>query len=268
MAQIPAINCEFCNNELAALYCVECQQVLCIKCRQNIHDKVPICKDHEVIKNHFDENCIFRPIPECETHKSAFLYHCCTCDCLTCKECMTDNHNEHKIEKIKTVADASRQNVNHIIEKLKAKVNIAKKKLETIDTEHISKIQSDFDSYVTIVADTADNLYKIIDRYKLIHNNTASDFKVIESEDLYRKRAFFQRRYEEVLDRLLKFENLLVETHDSTFLTQWKALQKDIEIINEETDDPLLTPRCIESFNKYDFTKLVIDEIGEKFKMR
>ncbi|CAG2184699.1 unnamed protein product [Mytilus edulis] len=144
----------------------------------------------------------------------------------------------------------------------------SQKKLETIDTEQSIQIQADCLSYVKKVEETVDDLHMIVDRHKLIPLTTASDFKDIENEDLGRKRVFFRRRHDETAIRLLKFENLLKETHDSTFLTEWKALQTDVQMNNEETDDPLVAPRRIESFNQKKLTKFVIDEIDEKFQMK
>ncbi|VDI37452.1 Hypothetical predicted protein [Mytilus galloprovincialis] len=267
MAQIAAQKCEFSCDKVAVLYCKGCGQFLCIECRQNVHDKVRQFKDHEVVDIHKEGNRV-RPNPVCETHNNQFLYYCSKCECLTCAECMTSSHNEHKTEKIKIVADARRQNVNQIIEQLKTKVETVKKKLETIDTEHSIQIKSDCESYVKTVEDTVNDLHTIVDRHKLIPMTTASDFKIIENEDLGRKRAFFRSRHDETADRLLKFENLLLEKHDSFFLTEWKALQTDVKMNDEETDDPLAAPRRLDSFNQKKLTKSVIDEIDEKFQMK
>lgn len=267
MAQIAARKCGFCNNAVAALFCKDCHQILCVECRQNVHDKVPFLQDHKVTNIQKEENRVFRPQPVCETHKNQFLYYCSKCECLTCAECMTSNHNEHKTEKIKTVADTCRQTVNQIIEKIKTKVEIVKKKLETIDTEHSAQIKSNCESYIATVSKTMGELYEIIDRYKVIHLTTASDFTDIEKQDLERKKTFFKRLHDDTADRLLKFENLLLETHDSTFLTEWKALQTDVQINDEETDDPLVAPKRIDGFNQIKLTRSVIDEIDENFQL-
>ncbi|VDI14744.1 Hypothetical predicted protein [Mytilus galloprovincialis] len=266
MAQIAAQKCEFSCDEVAVLYCKGCDQFLCIECRQNVHDKVRKFKDHEVVNIHKEGNRV-RPNPVCETHENQFLYYCSKCECLTCAECMTSSHNEHKTEKIKIVADSRRQNVDQIIQQLKTKVEKVKQKLETIDTEYSAQIKSDSESYVEMVEKTVDDLLKIVDRHKLIPLTTASDFKNIENEDLGRKRAFFKNRQDDIVDRLLKFENLMQETHDSTFLTEWKAHQTDVQMNDEETDDPLVAPRRIESFNQKKLTKSVIEVIDEKFQI-
>ncbi|CAG2257451.1 unnamed protein product [Mytilus edulis] len=268
MAQIPARKCGFCNKEVGDLFCEDCHRILCVKCRQDVHDKVPFLQDHKVTNIQKEGNRVFRPQPVCETHKNQFLYYCSKCECLTCAECMTSNHNEHKTEKIKTVADTCRQTVIQYIEKIKTKVEVAKKKLETIDTEHSAQIKSDCESYVSKVTITSGELHEIIDRFKQIHMTTASDFKEIENQDLHNKGAFFKRRHDEIADRLLKFENLLQETNDCIFLTQWKALQTDVQITDEEIEDPLGCPRKLGLFNQSNFTRSVIEEIDETFQMR
>lgn len=268
MAQIPAIKCGFCKIAVADLYCEDCHQNLCVICRQNVHDKVPSFQGHKVANIQMEGNRVFKPHPVCETHKKQFLYYCRTCECLTCAECMTSNHNEHKTEKIKNVADTYRQTVNQYMEKIKTKVEIVQKKLEIIDTDHSAQIKSDCESYVSKVTITSGDVHEIIDRYKQIHITTASDFKEIENQDLHNKRAFFKRRHDEIADRLLKFKNLLQETNDCIFLTEWKALQTDVQITDGEIEDPLGCPRKLELFNQSSFTRSVIEEIDETFQLR
>lgn len=268
MAQIPASKCGFCKIALAALYCVDCHQILCIECRKTVHDKVPIFQDHKVTNIKQEGNRVFKPHPVCKIHNNQFLYYCSECDCLTCAECMTSTHNGHKTEKIKNVADARRQTVNQIIDHLKTKVETVKRYLKTIDKEYSTSILSDCESYESKVEKTTGELHEIIDRYKLIHLTTASDFKDIENQDLDKKRAFLKRRHDETADRLLKFENLLQEKHESTFLTDWKAFQIDVKTMKEETDDIPSSPNRIENFDRNAFTRSVIEEIEEKFQMR
>lgn len=268
MAQIPAIKCGFCKIAVAALYCEDCHQTLCVECRKNVHDKVPFLQDHKVANIQKGTNRVFKPHPVCETHANQFLYCCSKCECLTCAECMTSNHNEHKTEKTKPIADTCRQTVNQYMKKIKAKVEIVQQKIETIETEHFAQIKSNYESYVSKVMIISGELHEIIDRYKQIHLTSASDFKDIENQDLHNKIAFFRRRHDEIADSLLKFENLFQETNDCIFLTEWKALQTDVQITDEEIEDPLGCPRQLELFHQSNFTGLVIDEIEEKFQMR
>ncbi|VDI83986.1 Hypothetical predicted protein, partial [Mytilus galloprovincialis] len=267
MAQCTAQKCDFsCNDEVAVLYCKGCSRRLCLKCKLNVHDKVQQFKDHEVVNIEKEGNLVFKPQPVCVTHKKTFLYYCSRCECLTCEDCMTSNHNEHKTEKIRNVADACRANLNKIIEHFKTKVETVEKKLATIET-HAFEIKTDCASYVSRVENTTGELHSIIDRQKLISSTTASDFQYFENQILYGKKIFLNQHKNETADLLLKFENILRETNDSTFLIGWKALQTDVQIINEETVDPLLEPSCIEIFNPEIFTKSVIDEIDVQFQM-
>ncbi|VDI58781.1 Hypothetical predicted protein [Mytilus galloprovincialis] len=267
MAQRTAQKCEFSCNRVAVFYCKGCCQSLCLNCRQLIHDKVQLFKDHEVVNIERVGNLAFRPHPVCVTHRKRFLYYCSRCDCLTCEDCMTSNHSEHKTEKINNVADARRENVNQIIEQLETKVLIVEKKLATIKT-HEDQITDDCNLYVKSVEKTTRKLHSIFDRHELISFTTASNFQYFENQILNGKKVFFKRHYNETTDRLLKFKNLFLEKHDSTFLTEWKALQTEVQLINEETDDPLVDPSAIEIFNQEVFTKSVIDEIDEQFQMR
>lgn len=268
MAQIPASNCGFCENAIAVSYCTGCHQILCVECKQNVHDKVPFLKNHEVVNINKDGNRVFRPIPVCEIHKSTFRYYCNKCDCLTCEDCMTSIHNEHKTLKIKNVSDDHRKRVNEIIDFLKTKVEVYGNKLKIIDTEQYSKIDKDCESYITKIEETAGKLYKIIDRNKRIHRTTASDFKEIEKIELSKQRCFFQRLFDETADRILKFTNLVQETQDVIFFSDWKTLKTDIGIINEETDQPVKGPNQMKEFDEKNFTLTVIEEIDEQVILR
>lgn len=264
MAQIPLRNCGFCKNAIATLFCEGCHQTLCVDCKQNVHDKVPIFQDHEVVNIHKEGNRVFRSIPVCEIHKLSFRYYCNKCDCLTCEECMTSTHNEHRTEKIKHIADARRQGVNQIIDTLKTKVEINKNKLKIIEEEHYPQITEQCQSYVSKVEETAGELHNIVDRNTLIYKTTASDFNEIEKQESNKRQSFFQRLHEDSADRILKFNNLMQEKNDIIFIVEMKNLHSDIEVINEETEHPLNGPKHMDGFVKSKFTRAVIEEIDEQ----
>ncbi|CAC5367770.1 unnamed protein product [Mytilus coruscus] len=266
MAQTPSKNCAFCNKQ-AALYCYDCQQCLCPQCQQNFHDRVAVCRDHNVGDIHKAGNRIYKPLPICDSHKKEFLYYCGKCDCLTCKECMTSSHNGHITKEIKKIADIRRQDVDQIINKLKTKVEEIKKTLKTIDEDHSLHIQSDCDSYIENVEKTSAEVHQIINHYKHIDMTTAFDHRDNETHDLKGKRVFFQRLHNESSDRLLKFENLLQEPSDNSFFLEWKGLQKEYKIMTEESDQPLSSPRQIPSFNQDTFRRAIIDGIDKQFQM-
>ncbi|XP_076085559.1 uncharacterized protein LOC143056355 [Mytilus galloprovincialis] len=266
MAQIPSQNCTFCSK-LAALYCYDCQQCLCTQCQKNIHGIVAVCRDHKVGDIHKAGNRIYKPVPSCVTHNKEFICYCGKCDCLTCKECITSSHNGHITKEIKNIADIRRQDVNQIIDTLKTKVEEIGETLKIIDGSHSLQIQSDCDSYIENVEKTYQEMYQIIDRNKLINVTTATDFRENGKHDLKRKRVFYQRLINEYSDRLLKFENLLQEPHDSTFFTAWKCLQTDFQIMTEETEQPLVCPKRIDRFNKVTFIRAVIEDFDNQFEM-
>lgn len=268
MAQIPASNCGFCDNAVAVLYCAGCHQILCVECKQCVHDKVPFLKDHEVVNINKEGNRVFKPIPVCDIHNSTFRYYCSKCDCLTCEECMTSTHNEHRTIKIKNVSDDYRKSVNDIIDNLKKKVKINENKLKVIDREHFPKIDIYCESYISKVKKTAEELYSIIDRTNLIYKTTASDFREMEVIELNKKRSFFQRLKDESADRILKFKNIMQETNDIIFFTDLKNLKTDIEISNEESDQPLNGPNQIDEFDKTKFILAVIEDIDMQVMLR
>ncbi|CAG2194453.1 unnamed protein product [Mytilus edulis] len=266
MAQTPSKSCALCDKP-ATLYCYEDKQLLCFQCKKDIHDRVPVCRDHNVVDIHKAGTHIYKPVPACDSHEKEFLYYCSKCDCLICKECMTSSHNGHITKEIKSITDIHRQEVDEIINKLKTKVEELKKTLETIDGEHSLLIQSGCDSYIEVVEKTSAEIHQIIDHYKQIEMNTAFDFRDTETHNLKGTRVFFQRLHNESSDRLLKFENLLQEPHDNSFFLEWKGLQKEYKIMTEESEQSLSSPRQMSGFNQNRFRRAIIEGIDKQFQM-
>lgn len=267
MAQIVTKKCEFKGCKVATLYCNNCNLALCINCRQEVHDIFPEYKDHDIVKIQIGGTGVFKQQPVCDSHKSIFRFFCIACDCLICSECVTSTHNQHRTEKIDNFAKRCRHNMKQIIDQLKKKVEKVEMTIATIDKECSKQVQCDYESYVTIVNETTGELHNTIDRNNRIHLTTASDFKVNENENLLRKRIFFKHRHDETVDRFLKFEHVLQEKHDRMFIKEWKDLQTDIQIINEETDDSLEGPSRIETFNRKTFAIAIIEEMDEQFNI-
>ncbi|CAC5359771.1 EIF4G [Mytilus coruscus] len=234
MAQIPSRKCDVCkgvNVSTASLYCEECEQSLCKGCN-DFHGR--FCKDHNV-----------------------------TCKCLTCTECMTSSHNGHTTDPIEDAVDLYRENAIKIHGKLKAKVEILHGTLETIKTNKMRQLQSDYDSYVHKVEKTSQELYGIVDDIKKIDITTMSDFKTIEKQDLDAKRVFFQRHYDESNGTLLQIENLLQESHGVTFIKECERLQKEVHNMIE-IDQTLQAHQPIENFSEDKFMRAVIGEIDNR----
>ncbi|XP_071150359.1 hyaluronan mediated motility receptor-like [Mytilus edulis] len=266
MAQTPSKSCAFCNKP-ATLFCYEDKQFLCSQCKKDIHDRVAVCLDHNVVDIHEAGNRIYKPVPVCDSHKKEFIYYCSKCDCLACKECMTSSHNGHITKEIKKITDSHRQVVDKKINTLKTKVEEIKKTLQTIDGEHSLLIQSCCDSYIEDVDKTSEEILQIIDHYKQVEINNAFDFRDTETHNLKGTRVFFQRLQNESSDRLLKFENLLQEPHDNSFFLEWKDLQKENKLMTEESEQPLSSPRQMSGFKQKTFRRAIIDGIDKQFQM-
>ncbi|CAG2226101.1 unnamed protein product [Mytilus edulis] len=167
-AQVASNDCDFCdiNKRKASFYCDECEKFLCVECKRNIHDRVPIIQDHIVVDIKKTGGSVIKRKPVCLSHKQTFLYYCSKCECLTCKECMTSSHNGHTTETIKKIVDVNRVSANETHEKLKAKVEIVQRTLEAIKTKQMHQITSDVDSYVHKVEKTCREMYGIVDKTK------------------------------------------------------------------------------------------------------
>ncbi|XP_076088257.1 uncharacterized protein LOC143058680 [Mytilus galloprovincialis] len=266
MAQSPTKSCAVCDKP-ATLYCYEDKLFLCSQCRKDIHDRVTVCRDHNVVDIHKTGNRIYKPVPVCDSHKKEFLYYCCKCDCLACKECMTGSHNGHITKEIKSITDIHRQEVDEIINKLKTKVEELTKTLEIIDGEHSLLIQSGCDSYIEVVEKTSAGIHHIINHYKEIEMKSALKFRDTETDKLKETRVSFQRLHKESSDIMLKFENLLQEPHNNTFFLEWKGLQNEYKIMTGESEQPLSSPRQMSGLTQDTFRRAIFDGIDKQFKM-
>ncbi|VDH96988.1 Hypothetical predicted protein [Mytilus galloprovincialis] len=197
--QAPA-TCNFCEEDTKIKWkCINCDVLMCAKCKDKIHAKLKNSKDHNVID--IKEVGIYQgeldfSVLKCEEHtgQSAVMF-CTSCDRLVCTSCISKIHNGHGLVEIS-------EGYNLKLEKLKTEKTEAQKQLEelTKEKEKVSPV------------DIKDN-----EQYKvLIRKIEAQNIKIKTSADKYSeelkgelKRKLSELQVEKATKKLEKVEDNL-----------------------------------------------------------
>ncbi|VDI45562.1 Hypothetical predicted protein [Mytilus galloprovincialis] len=124
--QAPA-TCNFCEEDTKIKWkCINCDVLMCAKCKDKIHAKLKNSKDHNVID--IKEVGIYRGKLDfselkCYAHagQSAVMF-CTTCDRLVCTSCISKIHHGHGFVEISEGCNSKVEKIQH--EQIKAKEKI------------------------------------------------------------------------------------------------------------------------------------------------
>ncbi|XP_063446888.1 probable E3 ubiquitin-protein ligase MID2 [Mytilus trossulus] len=130
--QIP-INCQFCETEKVIKWkCIDCELLICDKCKDKIHLKIKGGKDHKIldikeIGSETEELCYANL--KCQDHSGQnYCLYCKTCESLVCPVCIAKVHKkQHDLVEI-----TEEYNLRiDILKKCQSKMINDKSKLET-----------------------------------------------------------------------------------------------------------------------------------------
>lgn len=127
--QAPA-TCNLCEEETKIKWkCVNCDMLMCTKCKDKIHVKFKFAKDHQIIdiKDVGDHlNTLDFSDLKCIEHtgQSAVMF-CTSCDRLVCTSCISKIHNGHGLVEIS-------EGCNIKLEKIKTETTKAKEKIKEL----------------------------------------------------------------------------------------------------------------------------------------
>ncbi|VDI50159.1 Hypothetical predicted protein [Mytilus galloprovincialis] len=100
------LKCKLCEIEGAKIKwkCLNCIMLMCTNCKDNIHVKFKLAKDHKIIDIKEAGDCLEEPdftnlICDEHTGESCVMF-CSTCDRLVCTTCISILHNGHGLVKI------------------------------------------------------------------------------------------------------------------------------------------------------------------------
>ncbi|XP_071124636.1 uncharacterized protein [Mytilus edulis] len=233
MAQVNVASktCDFCKElykTTATFYCEGCEKYLCIACKRDFHEKTPVLRNHTVVLIKKAASSVLMSTPFCcGSYRNKCDYYCSSCNCFTCSECMKNSHNGHSTDTIKHFVDVYHEDAKQIMKKLKAELEIVQRQLDTIKGEYMRQIQLDYYSYVEKVEKTSRELHGIVDHIKSESNTAASDHQNTQTKGLKMNQESLGNHYDYMSSELLKVENLLHESDDVKFVTEWKRFQQN-----------------------------------------
>ncbi|VDI76782.1 Hypothetical predicted protein [Mytilus galloprovincialis] len=147
--QVP-VSCSLCEEDSIIKWkCLNCDMLMCDKCKEKIHVKFKFAKDHKVVSIQ-EVGLNYKEIDfsniSCKIHTGQnYVLFCKTCDCLVCPLCISETHNGHGfvtireryeilVSKVKTKEKSIETNI-FVLKKRKAEVN-------DVDKAELSKFES------------------------------------------------------------------------------------------------------------------------------
>lgn len=122
--------CQLCDRNCIKWKCVECAELFCDDCKK-VHGRSKATRHHQVvsirdINEEILENSALNL--NCPHHNCVCTMLCATCSECTCANCVTDNHNGHTFQDLKSLLDKKKKE--------------AKKALNDLETIFIPHLES------------------------------------------------------------------------------------------------------------------------------
>ena len=140
--------CEACSGDeesrsevqnVASVYCVQCQMKLCLNCKR-VHEKSKLTRSHKLaeIGDKTSEETLFQSMTPsyCDQHqdKSIEIY-CMECKVAICIVCYIELHNSHKYSDVNNVKDDFRKQMTGDIDHVATGVEKCREILESLEKE-------------------------------------------------------------------------------------------------------------------------------------
>jgi len=169
--------CEACSGDeesesevqnVASVYCVECQMKLCQKC-QRTHRKIKLTRSHNMvgIGDEASMETLYRSTPSyCDQHqdKSIEIY-CFECKMAICMMCYIEVHNSHKCSDVNKVEDDFREQIKRDGDNVETGTKKCREMLVSLEKE-----KNDFLEQISRtgknICDKAERLKQMIDNHK------------------------------------------------------------------------------------------------------
>ena len=211
-------HCGFCcNDTVAEFYCRECEDSLCLKCKEQ-HMRMKQTKDHAL--DVLEARQVSKKIENlpCNLHRSYEVQsYCSTCEQGCCEICCRRNHENHIVGPLHETAEERRQQIRTNIEESKTR-------------------------FTGVVKDIADILF---DQYNLnaMQEKCRQDIDRI-ADELKRKIDSVSETMKEDLRETCETLNdklaMSLETNKTKSKSIISVVQSTSEILNEATDLDLL----------------------------
>jgi len=198
--------CEACSGDeenesevqnVASVYCVECQMKLCQNCERG-HKAIKLTRSHKLITigDKIHEETLYQAMPPsyCDQHEDEILkIYCFECKMAVCMVCYIVLHNNHKCSEINKVDDDFRKQMTSDVDKVAAGVEKCREMLESLEKE-----RNDFNEQVAktgiAINEKAEQLKQMIDVHKEKLMNELSSMKQKRMKEIESVREEIERQ--------------------------------------------------------------------------
>ena len=157
-----------CQN-VASVYCVECQMKLCKSCERG-HKMIKFTCAHKLIQigEHIDADILYKSMPpaSCDQHKDENLkIYCFQCKLAICVLCYIELHNNHRCSDINKVEDDFQKQMAVDVDSIAAGVDKCREMWESVEKEKSEFVEQVEEAGVEI-SEKAEQLKRMIDDHR------------------------------------------------------------------------------------------------------
>jgi len=198
--------CEACSGgeesesgvqNMASVYCIECQMKLCRSC-ERAHKAIKATRSHKLtaVGDKISAEELFQLMPptSCDVHVDESLkIYCFDCKLAICIMCYNKSHNGHKCSDVNEVVSDFRKQMTSDVDNVAAGVEKCREMLESLEKE-----KNDFSEQVTKtgieISEKAEQLKQMIDRHKDKLMNELSSMKQKRMKEIESLREEIERQ--------------------------------------------------------------------------
>ncbi|XP_076103764.1 uncharacterized protein LOC143072612 [Mytilus galloprovincialis] len=233
-SQIP-INCHLCDTEKNKWKCIDCELLMCDKCKDGRHLRIKNAQDHKVISikdiglhsGELDFTNI--KCPEHATQPCCLF--CKICDSLVCPTCVSKVHKKHANDLIE-ISEAYHMKKERL-KNGQSKIQMEEKKAVTKNKQLVKRKNAENAKYSKVIQDILDHgkvLKSDIDKYikelkdevdenlKTIFKSTDTDLSIVAKSMKY-----YNEKNNEV-------EGLIKSTDLANFFSDVRKIEKSMEV--------------------------------------
>jgi len=184
-------------QNIASVYCVECQMKLCQICERS-HKAVKLTSSHKLIKigDNISVGTILQSMPPryCNQHADESIkIYCLLCKCAICIMCYVELHNGHQCSDVNKVESEFRKQMGGDVEQVTTGVEKCKGMLQNLEKEKNEFIEK-LAKTGSEIGEKAEQLKRMIDRHEEKLINQLSSMKQKRMKEIESLREETERR--------------------------------------------------------------------------
>jgi len=198
--------CEACSGDgendhevqnVASVYCVECQMKLCKICERG-HKTIKLTRSHRLIDIGVEINVetLHKTLPPsyCDQHEDEYLkIYCIDCKAAICMMCYIKSHNGHRCSEVKEVVDDFRKQMAIDVQSIATGVDKCSEMLESLDNEK-KEFSEQVEKVGVEITEKCEQLKRMIDSHKEKLINELSSMKQKKMKEIDNVRDEIERQ--------------------------------------------------------------------------